>query len=114
MALRTPLARFLARYPSFIRDHDYAFHWFHGGRGYESFLSGHMAATAAVLSVLWLAYPRWRPLYAVAGCLVAAVLILSNFHFLSDVIAGALLGALIGSMTTVLFDKAPRLLARVE
>lgn len=100
--------------PSFIRDYDYAFHWFHGGRGYEAFPSGHMAAAAAVLSVLWIVYPRWRPAYAVAGCLVAAALIMSNFHFLSDVIAGALLGASIGSMTTVLFDKAPHLLVRVD
>lgn len=95
--------------PSFIRDHAYAFHWFHGGNGYESFPSGHMTATAAVLSVLWLCYPRLRALYVVVTCGIGAGLVLSNFHFFSDVIAGAFLGASVGWMTTFLFEKAPHL-----
>lgn len=99
---------------SFIRDHLYTFHWLQGGHGYESFPSGHMTATAAVLSVIWLCYSRWRPAYAVLGCIVAAGLVLSNFHFLSDVIVGAFLGAIIGWMTTVLFDRVPNLVGSGE
>ena len=100
--------------PSFIRDHLYAFHWLNGGHGYDSFPSGHMTATAAVLSVAWLCYPRWRAVYALVACLVAAGLLLSNFHFLSDVIAGAFLGASIGWLTTVLFGRVPNLVGSGE
>lgn len=95
--------------PSFIRDGVYGFHWFHGGGGYESFPSGHMAATCAVLSVLWICYPRLKSLYLLAGLAVAVGLIGANFHFLSDVIAGAFVGVTTGWITTVLFDRlSPR------
>ena len=40
--------------PSFIHDGAYGFNLFHGGPGYASFPSGHMAATCAVISVLWI------------------------------------------------------------
>ncbi len=67
--------------PSFIRDGAYGFHWFHGGGGYKSFPSGHMAATCAVLAVLWICYPRFKPLYLLAGLAVAAGLDRRQFPF---------------------------------
>src|SRR6185312_16294824 len=73
--------------PSLIRNGDYRFHWFDGGSGYNSFPSGHMAATMAVLAVLWIYYPRWRPACVTIAVLVAAGLIGSNFHFVGDVLA---------------------------
>jgi membrane-associated phospholipid phosphatase len=82
--------------PSFIHNGTYGFNWFHGGNGYESFPSGHMTATCALISVLWICYPRWRPLYALAVAAVAVGLIGANFHFLSDVIAGCFVGATTG------------------
>lgn len=88
---------------SYIHDGAYGFYWFHGG-DYASFPSGHMAATLAVVSVLWLSYPRLRLLYAVVVLAVAAGLVGANFHFLSDVIAGGFVGASIGWMVTLLFD----------
>lgn len=87
---------------SYIHDRAYGFYWFHGG-DYASFPSGHMAATFAVVSVLWLCYPRLRPLYAVVVVAVAVGLVGANFHFLSDVIAGGFVGASIGWMVTLLF-----------
>ena len=93
---------------SFIRNHDYAFHWFRGGSGFNSFPSGHMTATLAVLSVLWLCYPRFRPLYALVALAVMVGLVGSNFHFLGDTIAGAFLGVTVGWMTLALYDRAPR------
>jgi membrane-associated phospholipid phosphatase len=66
-----------------------------------------MTATTAVLSVLWICYPRLRPLYVLIALAVAIGLIGSNFHFLGDCIAGAFLGSSIGWMTVVLFDRAP-------
>lgn len=77
---------------SFIHDGVYGFNFLHGGSEYQSFPSGHMATTCAVLSVFWLWYPKFRGLYAVAGFAVAAGLVGANYHFLSDVIAGAFVG----------------------
>jgi membrane-associated phospholipid phosphatase len=86
--------------PSFIRDGVYGFHFMHGGVAYNSFPSGHMTATCAVISVLWLWYPRSRWLCAVAAVAVAVGLVGANYHFLSDVIGGAFVGISIGWMTT--------------
>jgi len=49
-----------------FRRHVYGFFPFHTGPQYASFPSGHTAAVCAVLSILWIWYPRFRPAY-VAG-----------------------------------------------
>jgi membrane-associated phospholipid phosphatase len=78
----------------------YQFHWFHGIAPFNSFPSGHMTALTAFIAILWVQYPRFRMIYAVV-CLTAAVgLILFNFHFLGDVIAGAMLGAIVGMLAS--------------
>ena len=92
---------------SFIENHDYGFHWFQGGGAFASFPSGHTTATLAVLSVLWICYPRFRPVYALIVLAVAAGLVGSNFHFLGDVIAGAFLGSTVGWLMVVLYDRMP-------
>lgn len=91
--------------PSLIRDGMNGFNFFHGGPDYASFPSGHLAVTAAVVSVLWIVYPRWRAIYALALLAVALGLIGANYHFLSDVIAGAFVGASTGWMVTVLWQR---------
>lgn len=93
--------------PSFITHHAYGFHWFDGGGVYSSFPSGHMTATLAVISVLWICYPLLRPLYVLAVVAVAVGLVGSNFHFLGDVIAGGFLGATVGWMTLLLVQREP-------
>jgi membrane-associated phospholipid phosphatase len=55
-----------------------------------------MAATCAVISVIWFWYPRWRWLCALAAVAVGFGLVGANYHFLSDVIAGAFLGISVG------------------
>jgi membrane-associated phospholipid phosphatase len=90
---------------SWIGNQDYAFHWFQGGGQFSSFPSGHTAATFAVLSVLWICYPRWRALYVLAALAVIASLVGANFHFLGDTIAGAFLGATVGWITVLLLDR---------
>ena len=82
--------------PSFIRDGVYGFNFMHRGNAYQSFPSGHMATASAVLSVLWIWYPRLRWFWTVGGLAVGAGLVGANYHFLSDVIAGAFLGISIG------------------
>jgi membrane-associated phospholipid phosphatase len=90
----------MGQHPSFIADHVYGFYFFHSGSAYQAFPSGHMTATCAGLAVLWAWYPRWRALWVLTGLGVGAALISGNFHFLSDVIAGAFLGASTGWMVT--------------
>ncbi len=90
--------------PSFIHDGVYGFHFFHSGDAYASFPSGHLSVTAAVVSVLWIAYPRWRALYALVILAVTVGLVGANYHFLSDVIAGGFVGVSTGWMTTALWQ----------
>ena len=97
--------------PSLIRDGVSGFNFFHGGAGYASFPSGHMTVTCAVVSVLWISYPRYRLLYAAVVAVVAIGLIGSNYHFLSDQIAGGFLGWSTGWISVLFWDSRdlPRL-----
>jgi membrane-associated phospholipid phosphatase len=89
--------------PSLISDGAYGFHPFHYGPAYDAFPSGHAAIVCAVLSILWLSYPRWRWVYATVGAVVCAALVAMNYHFVSDVIAGVMLGSTTGVCMTCLF-----------
>ncbi len=91
--------------PSFIHDGAYGFNFFHGGPGYASFPSGHTAATCALISVLWILYPKLRPLCVLIVLAVAVGLIGANYHFLSDVIAGGFVGVSTGWMTVTLWQE---------
>lgn len=90
--------------PSFIQDGVYGFFPFHGGPGFASFPSGHTTVTCAILSVFWICYPRYRVLYALLMLMVAGGLVGANFHFLSDVIAGAFLGISVGWLSVSLWE----------
>ena len=90
--------------PSFIRDGVYGFYPFHGGPGFAAFPSGHMSAICALLSVFWVCYPRLRVLYALVMAVVGIGLIGADFHFLSDVIAGAFLGIWTGWLTVAFWE----------
>ena len=93
---------------SFIRDGMYGFHPFHGGGGYASFPSGHATMICTVMTVLWICYPRFRPVYALCVAAVAVGLVGANFHFLSDVIAGGFLGLSAGWLGVALWEIAGR------
>ena len=84
---------------SLIRDNAYGFHFFHSGKSFESFPSGHAAVIAAVMSVLWILHPRLRGLWAI--CVISADigLVAVNIHFLSDVVAGSFVGVSTGLFT---------------
>jgi membrane-associated phospholipid phosphatase len=84
----------------------YEFHWFTGHGAFAAFPSGHMAAAASIISVLWIADGRWRALYLLAALAVGVGLVAADFHFLSDVIAGAFLGAGVGRFTAGMFSIA--------
>jgi membrane-associated phospholipid phosphatase len=83
-----------ARYrPGLLIDaglHGFAF-W-KAGYWFNSFPSGHAAVAFALYGALAFARPRRRRLAFGLAALVAASRVLLNLHYLSDVIAGALLG----------------------
>jgi membrane-associated phospholipid phosphatase len=93
--------------PSFIRDGAYEFDLFHGGAGYASFPSGHTSMTCAVISVLCILHPKLRALYLLVVLAITVSLIGANYHFLSDIIAGAFVGISTGWMATALWKVRP-------
>ena len=58
-----------------------------------------MTIATVVILALWRFYPRWRFLYVTFLVLLAASLIILDFHFLSDVIAGLVVGLTVDSLT---------------
>lgn len=82
--------------PSLIKDGAFGFHPFHDGSAYGSFPSGHASRTLAVGAVIWITWPRWRVVVALVSLALCLALILMNYHFVSDVIAGSFLGSIVG------------------
>lgn len=73
----------------------YGFNWFHRRSGFEGFPSGHMLVIVALLAAVWRFYPKGRPYCIAIATALGVALILTNYHFLSDVVAGAYLGVLV-------------------
>ena len=76
------------------------FYWFRDDEGYGCFPSGHMTVFTALTTTLSYHYPRYRPVYLGLLCLLALALIITDHHFLSDVLAGAVLGSVLAFITT--------------
>ncbi len=73
----------------------YGFHWLDGGSHFEGFPSGHMMVFTALAVTVWRFNPRYRILYLFGLAILAAALIVTDYHFVSDVIAGAYLGIVV-------------------
>lgn len=73
----------------------YGFHWLQRMPGCEGFPSGHMIVVVALLAAVWRFYPRCRPLCLLTAVLLAFALVATNYHFVSDVLAGAYVGVLV-------------------
>lgn len=84
--------------PSLIHDGVYGFFWFRADNAFHSFPSGHTALSAAAMAVLWHAAPRWRWLAAAVVVAVVVGLLGMDYHFLSDTLAGALVGSICGTL----------------
>jgi len=111
---RTWPATWINNNPSFLRDGFYGFNFFHGGQGYASFPSGHIAVICAVMTVLWVYYPAWHVLYVLGVLAVSIGLVGANYHFLSDVIVGGFVGISTGWMLTSLWKAHEHFHARTH
>jgi membrane-associated phospholipid phosphatase len=94
--------------PSFIFEAAYGFHPFHGGPDFGSFPSGHAAAVCAVAVILWTYLPTLRTLYVVSVATISAALVAGDFHFLSDVIAGAFVGISLSALVVNMWEHRMR------
>jgi membrane-associated phospholipid phosphatase len=70
------------------------FHWFHGGGDFSGFPSGHMAIFTVLMIGISRYFPRLRLLCAASLLALAAALLITQYHFLSDIAAGVLVGVL--------------------
>jgi membrane-associated phospholipid phosphatase len=94
--------------PSFIFEGIYGFHPFHGGADFGSFPSGHTVAVCAVAVILWRNLPMLRALCAVSVAIIMVVLLAGDFHFLSDVIAGAFIGVSLSVLVVNMWEHRMR------
>jgi len=82
--------------PSYFSNGTYGFFPFHGGQGYHSFPSGHTTAIAAAAGAAWCLWPKLRLLGAPLALAVAMGLMGADYHWLSDIMAGAIVGVSTG------------------
>ncbi len=82
--------------PSFFKNGIYGFFPLHGGQGYRSFPSGHTTAIAAAAGAVWCLLPKLRWLGVALALAVAIGLLGADYHWLSDIIAGAIVGGATG------------------
>ena len=73
----------------------HVFHFFRGGQS-SSFPSGHMVMASAFALAMIRLQPRTMPILAVLLCIGASLLIVGDWHFLADVIAGTFVGGTAG------------------
>lgn len=85
--------------PTYLANHFYGFRFLEGGDGWSSFPSGTATIALTIVTITWLRLPRWRVAVSILASLACIGVTVTNAHWVSDVIAGAFLGACIGWMT---------------
>ena len=90
-----------------VHPEAYSFHWFHGGQNYDGFPSGHMLVFTPLFLALRKFSPKAGPLIFTGWLGLAASLLVTEYHFLGDVIAGSYAGFLIHCGTDRYFRRRP-------
>ncbi len=84
--------------PSYFGNGTYGFFPFHGGQGYASFPSGHTTAISAFAAAVWFLWPQFRWLGVALVLAVVIGLLGADYHWLSDILAGAAVGGTTGTV----------------
>lgn len=85
--------------PTYLGDGLYGFHFLNGSPHWDCFPSGTASISCAVAAVLWIVAPKWRWLVMLIVLLLCAGVLITNYHWVSDVVAGVFIGVSIGWMT---------------
>ncbi|GFE56140.1 phosphatase PAP2 family protein [Geobacter sp. AOG1] len=112
-ATATPLAYILKTVLQGVFGRGHTRDWLHNHgssgftwlRGDGGFPSGHMLVFTAFFAAVWYYFPRYRVLSALAVLLLAVALIATDYHFLSDLIAGTYLGMLVTAITGRVLER---------
>jgi membrane-associated phospholipid phosphatase len=91
-----------------------AFHWFSALPIERSFPSTHAAELAAMLTVFWMRHPRWKVPYALVALAMNTTMLLGEWHFLSDILAGTALGIANATLVMVLARRIGHRLPETE
>lgn len=83
-----------ARPYQWFSTHEYGFYFWQFKANKWSFPSGHSTTVAALMTSMWLIIRRVPWLFIGVTLIVAASRMMTNHHYLSDVICGCLLGAI--------------------
>ncbi len=93
--------------PSLIGTGTYGFHPFAHGDDIGSFPSGHSARIVGFAAVWWIAMPRSRALCIALAAPMLVSLVAMDYHFVGDVVAGSVLGGVVGTYAAVLAALKP-------
>ncbi|MBX9598189.1 MAG: phosphatase PAP2 family protein [Burkholderiales bacterium] len=77
---------------SLIHDGIYGFNWWHGFGNQGSFPSGHSTYTAFCCLWLYLLLPRYKAVWLILLIIMPLGLIVLDYHYLGDCLAGVALG----------------------
>jgi membrane-associated phospholipid phosphatase len=87
--------------PTYLRDHLDGFRLLHASDAWTAFPSGHALSTFALAAACWHSTPRWRVPMLIIATSITGAMVACNYHWLSDVIAGGILGWSVGWMTVL-------------
>ncbi len=75
-------------YGSLVGDNHFGFHFFQSDSWKGSFPSGHTIVTGTICCSLHLIYPKLKAVWMIPMIILPLCLILENYHFLGDILAG--------------------------
>ena len=102
--LKVVIGRYRPRY--LFSDDTWGFAPFNFDTSMNSFPSGHAQSICTAMVALTLLFPRIWPVALVTAALVAASRVVLSVHFLSDVLAGAVLGVALTLYLARRFERA--------
>lgn len=82
-----------ARPKLYFRDELYGFDFLQFEHAWISFPSGHSATVFSAATTLGILFPQYRPIFFLWAALIAFSRIATTQHYISDVLAGSILGA---------------------